>query len=204
MPDLEAVRVATQANVAPVIASRACPQFREIRRDLDEEVRHWWPAGAAGELSSWSLVIPEGGTVKLEVVHFGAPLGSAGEALLASALRERIGVDTSVRDVALPTEPLDALVGQETLWIPKLAALLDRVVAADIGYVCVTAPDAAKKAKPSDSVEIARVLMHGQLERLRADRVSVSPGGAFGARVSPIACPSADRDAGAADAALDQ
>lgn len=201
VPGLDAVRIAMQP-VEPVVPQRG-PLIPEIRRDLDEEMRHWWPTGPAGALASWSLVVEDGGKVRVDVVHFGVPLGAPGETLLASTLRDVLGVDATIRDVALPTESVEAPATQLAAWSPKLTDLVNRLVPIAEGYLCVIEAEAPAKAKRSEANELLRQLMQTQLQRLGPGRVTLSKGESFRAQISPTQCPRVETDGGAADANVD-
>lgn len=115
LPDLAAVRAATQASPQGVI-TRTNPTLPEIRRNLDEEIRQRWPTATAGELASWSLVIPHDGVATIQVNHFGAALGGSGEALLTAILREQAGIEIVLRDVPLPTGTVTLTPNDEIGW----------------------------------------------------------------------------------------
>lgn len=193
VPDLEAIRTAT----APPVPVKLFPMV-DLRRDLDDELRRVWPAAAVGELVSWSIVIPGEGTAKVTVVHFGGPVGPAGKAMLAATLTSFLHFELLVTDVALPKEPLTAVVGEEDLWLAKLSILIDRVSASDVGHVCGTEPGVRSNAK--DPFESIRGQMYAQLRRLRPEKFAIEPGEVFRVQVSATPCVKSQPDAGVADA----
>ncbi len=195
VPDMEAVRAAS----APPIVAKAFP-ISELRAQLDDELRQAWPASAVGELVSWSIGIPMGGSAKLTTVHFGSPVGPAGKAMLAARLGTRLHFELSVTDVALPTEPLTAIVGEEDLWIEKLSILVNRVGSSEIGYICATEPSI--RPNPKDPVEARRSQMHSLLRSLNPDRFAVESGETFRASVSATPCAKSAPDAGFVDASV--
>lgn len=198
--DSDAVRAATQATALPVVLPRGAP-IPEMRRELDEDIRRWWPASTAGALSSWSLVVGNDGTTRVQTNHFGPPLGTSGEALLASTLRDGLGVDISIRDVAIPTERIELHAGEERAWLDRLSALVGSVSQSGIGYVCVTVPDVPKRrSRLSESTEVLRGAVEAELRRLERERGAVEVGETFSARATSTACPRADLDAGIRDA----
>ncbi len=200
VPDLEAVRLANQALVDPVTVV-ARQTLSGTQKDVGDQLKRWWPTASAGELATWSVIAPGDGPVKVEVVHFGRPLGPSGEALLASALHERLGVEAQVRDIALPIERVELEPDRGALWISTLAGRVDALIQTDRGYVCVTAPSKASRAKPNDPVEATRRTAIEQLARLGPQRGNISPGPTFAAWISQTPCAVDDSDAGVSDAA---
>lgn len=203
VPDLDAVRVAAEEKAQPIVTPRA-PALPEVRRDLDEELRNWWPRQSAGELATWSLHVENGDRVGVRVVHFGAPLGGAAESMLGSALGGRLGVEVSIRDVPLSADEVSARSGEESAWVSTFSTLVDVVSTSEVGYLCVTEPEPAPKARPNDAPEVARAIVRAQLQRLRPERSLVRTGGGFAVRCSPTPCPRPAADAGVDDASRDR
>lgn len=200
VPDFEAVRAATLASAPPVITAQV-PAIPELRRDLDEELHRWWPTSSAGALASWSLIVPHDGVPAVQVNHFGAPLGEPGEALLASVLRDRVGVDVGVKDVAIKSERLDLSPGGEGTWLTGLTRIVDGLSLSGVGYLCITEPVAPKKnAHEGDSFVLLRKAVEAEAGRLPSERTAVEEGASFAVRASAAACPRALVDAGARDA----
>jgi len=204
VPDLEALRVASQAVAAPV--RPPVPPIPEVRRELGEEVRPLWPTQAAGPLVSCAVVVPEVGAARVMAVHFGPPLGDAGEELLAAELRERLGVDVRIDDRALSLDRFEASALQDPRFVVEVAARADALVGGDTGYLCVAMPGAPQKPKAGDTGELVRALVQAQLSRLPAERVAVVLGSSASVRISRSPCdvpreaPSGDGGAGGREA----
>lgn len=194
VPDLEAMRLASLATAIPI--TQHTRTIEEMQKDLDEEVRAWWPTRVAGVLASWSLVVGDDGSIVVRVVHFGAPLGASGEALLATALKERLGsgLELVVRDVVLPIERVEAARDHEIEWGMRLAELVDRLVAAPTaGYLCVTVPiTVPSKAKAGDihteQMTVVRTMIQAQRDRLPAGRSFLENADSLSARLTPEPC----------------
>ncbi|MDP9037543.1 MAG: DUF389 domain-containing protein, partial [Myxococcota bacterium] len=205
VPDFEAVRLAAESMTAtPAIPAPPKPDVDLVERELDAEIHRRWPDGLSGGIATWRLVVGAEGSTVVEVVHFGAPLGEAGEKMLASALNERISHPLMVRDLALPLDPLEAQPGHAIDWLPSLIQTVDRSFASGVGFVCVTSVPPDPKAKGKDADEFVNARVIEQLARLPAQRVTVAPGKRWAVRLSPSACPGPALDAADAGTALDR
>jgi uncharacterized hydrophobic protein (TIGR00271 family) len=197
VPDLEAVRAAAEALAKPVASEAPKPDVDLARQELDAALRHRWPAAAVGDLATWRLVVGADGKVTVDVVHFGAALGPAGEAMLADALSERLGHSVSVRDLALATEPAEAAPEHGLEWTAALERAVDQLLAAGIGAVCITTPPPENprgRGAPVRGLVDAQVA--AQIARLPPARVRAGPGASWGFRLSPAPCPVPDARAG--------
>lgn len=198
VPDLEALRVASQAVSSPVI-SRVAP-IPEVRRELGEDVRPIWPTQSAGELVACALVVPEVGAARVVAVHFGPALGEAGRELLAQQLGERLGVEVAIEDHPLSLATFEASALQDVRFVAEVAARTDALVAAGEGHLCVTMPAPLPRAKPGDTAEVVRSLVDAQTARLPTSRTFAAPGSVPSVRISRERCAAPDGDAGAGDA----
>lgn len=208
VPDSEAMRLSSQVSAVPI--AQHIRTIEEMQKELDEEVRAWWPARAAGVLASWALVVGDDGSIVIRVVHFGSPLGGSGEALLARALEERLGssVDVVVRDVVLSTERVEGVRDREMEWVMKLAELVDRLaIAPTAGYLCVTAPitNPPSKSKAADihteQMTVVRAMIQAQRDRLPPARSFVANADTLTARLAPEPCVE-ERDGGVSDGSV--
>jgi uncharacterized hydrophobic protein (TIGR00271 family) len=205
VPDLEALRLATQVSTPSIAPVRVAP-LAEVRDEVAEEVRAIWPTSAAGQLVAASVVLSEEGPVRVEVVHFGEALGAAGESLLSASLSERLRVEARVVDKALRTNRYEASSDDEGKLIAELLDRADMLSSIDAGYLCVSMAGRtkAKVQTPSDAtrtvvLEVVRRL-GGRAELEQGAHLSTS------VRVSPTPC-SVERanvlDAGADSASPD-
>lgn len=197
-PSVEVVAVAASdavpaaADVGALPPAPPLPAVPHLRREIDEELRHAWPSSAAGELASWSLVVRTDGATGLQTNHFGAPLGRPGEELLAARLRDGLGVDVSIDDVALSTETVELRAGEEMHWLERLSALVDRASRSGLGHVCVTMPTASKKERRADAGVDLPGSIAAELARIGSERGRIGGGEAFRVRLSPVPCIEAD------------
>lgn len=169
VPDAGALSVLARA-AAPAAPTPETPPVDAVRARLGGAIQRVWPAPAAGPLAGWSLEVAATGQPVLVTRHFGAPLGPAGEALLAAAVATPLGVSPRVRDEPLDSMPLSA--GPDVAaWLDGLAPQFALAPRLDGAVGCVRHPvaDAA-----SD--------MLAELRRRAAvagDRVRVIPGEAW-------------------------
>lgn len=203
VPDFAAVRAAAENMTArPAVVIPPKPDVELVKREVGAELHHRWPAGASGDLADWRLVVGADGGTFVEVAHFGAPLGKAGEKMLGGALGERILRPVIVRDIALSTEAAVAAPDGGLEWLPSLIRSVNQSLAANAGFVCLTnvLPESKGKAKEVDEFVNAKVAE--QVARLPPQRVRVALAKQWSVHLSPTACPSvpsrAAADAGAA------
>jgi uncharacterized hydrophobic protein (TIGR00271 family) len=199
VPDADALRVAAAREVvAPQPAPE--PPLPHARRLVAEGLAVQWPSSAAGPLARWALELA-GESVRVEVVHVGAPLGAAGEALLASDLSARLDTKVTIHDVAISALPIVA----DSLDTFVVMAAQQAAVAASVEgvYACLRAPratpaggDASIDASEADA---ALDLAHSPLFALAAakGRLEISEGDRFELRLSLHPCPAIASDAGA-------
>jgi uncharacterized hydrophobic protein (TIGR00271 family) len=141
VPDAKALATAsiTSARGAPP-ASADGIDIATIRQRTAAAIDVEWPTSAAGALAGWELVVPSRATPAIVVRHIGAPLGAAGEAVLASRWSTRVGARLQVRDDALASDTATAPLGREREWLAAAAPILEWVGRADRAVACVAAP----------------------------------------------------------------
>lgn len=188
VPDLEALRLATQVSAPPLAPARMAP-LAEARVDVGEDVRGVWPASAAGDLVTANVVLPEQGPVRVEVVHFGEPLGAAGESLLSASLSERFGVEARVVDRALRTTRYESSPADEIGFLGELLARADLLSSVEVGHLCVSLP-APTRAKVQIPSEATRAVVARVVERLGA-RAELEQGTALATSVAISQAPCA-------------
>lgn len=200
VPDFEAVRIAAEGLTnAPTIPAAPKPDVDLVQHEIDAELRHRWPTGVTGDLASWRLSVGSDGTAEVEVVHFGVPLGDAGERMLGSALSERILHTVVVRDLPLSTVAADAPREGGVEWLSSLTRLVDGALAARLGTICITSVDVDPKAKDAKIIATVNSLLLEQTARLPSARVQVMHGAQWSAKLSPDKCPIVENaDTGAA------
>lgn len=203
VPDVEAVRLAAEGTTtAPTIPTVPKPDVELIEHELDSELRHRWPSGATGPLTTWRLVITVDGDSMVEVVHFGAPLGEAAEKMLGVALSERIAHPLVLRDFALSALPVEASAERGLEWLPSLVKAVDQSVMAGVGSVCITSAAPEAKGRGKDIAEIVDAQIAEQARRLPPSRVFLTRGKVWSVKLLLAGCPEAAVE-GAADAGSD-
>lgn len=210
VPDVEGLRAAaaTEATPATVPVEAAVDRARRLVADT---LAVGWPSTAVGTLARWSVEVASG-SIRVRVVHIGAPLGGAAEELLANALSSRLEAKTSIQDVALSKDPLVAETLEDLVRVAAeqlaLATTTDgiyacarapRVVPTSIPETGTDADDASPTANLGDSPLFALLASRG--------RLTVTEGERFELRLSLDHCPKAavpdTSDAGSADARSD-
>ncbi len=140
------------------------PPVEQARSRLGAELNRVWPASAAGPLAGWSLDVPPVGPPRVSVYHFGAPLGAAGEALVAAAMAPALEATPAVRDVTLDSLPMTAG-GELTTWFATLASRLEVSRWLDRATLCVAGPFADSTAQLPAAVRaaVARAAVRAEL-----------------------------------------
>lgn len=200
VPDADALRVATQmlTTTAPIVAPPQ-PDVTLVEREIREELAGRWPEPAAGKLAAWRLVVERGGRSTVEVVHFGPPLGAAGEAMLASSLGARARTDVALRDHALTESRVAVAPDRWQEWLPALHAAVGDALVARVGHVCVTSPIDSMKGRAREQALPAHEQAVQALSRLPPDRSKLSQTAEWSVALSASPCPAspAISDAGA-------
>lgn len=142
------------------------PAVEQARSRLAAELNRVWPGDAAGPLAGWSLDVPPVGPPMVTVYHFGPAIGTAGEALVASALAPALDAAPGVRDVPLDSAAITAGFDR-TGWLLSLAPRLGLSRWLDRATLCITRPAADSATAFTDTV---RAAIRGA--RARADVVS--------------------------------
>lgn len=174
------------------------PAARLFRRDLEEAFGRYWPEDAAGRLSLTEWV-PRPKSHMIRVVHIGAPLGAAGEALLSRSLSEQLGVVVEVEDIALPVELRASGPDVTPEWLAAARASLHEGLRVPQVRACIEVPAADPKSE-------VRILVRATLllEAARwGERASVRSGENYVLRLGETPCPPEEApamDAGAPDA----
>lgn len=197
--DADAVRVATENMVMPPpTATPPKPDPALVAHAVEARLRSVWPATAVGELLAWRLVVRSTGEVAIQVVHFGAALGKAGETLLAVALSEDIDRKLTVEDIALSESRVAAAAERGLEWLPALASAVDQAVLAETGYVCVTSASSGMRGAAGERASIVDERIKQSLARLAAARTSVRQSDEWSVVLSATPCPTenASTDAG--------
>ncbi len=197
--DADAVRVATENMVMPPpTATPPKPDPALVAHAVEARLRSVWPATAVGELLAWRLVVRSTGEVAIQVVHFGAALGKAGETLLAVALSEDIDRKLTVEDIALSESRVAAAAERGLEWLPAFASAVDQAVLAETGYVCVTRASSGMRGAAAERASIVDERIKQSLARLAPARASVRESDEWSVVLSATPCPTenASTDAG--------
>jgi hypothetical protein len=132
-------------------------------RDIASAITAAWPTSSAGELVAMWVASAE--PLRIRVVHLGAPVGSAGMHLLATAIAptEKLAIE---EDALAPAEAPSV---EAARWLPLAFSLVDRAARHDL-WVCITTPappepdearpkpdKARPKSKPVEDPTIAEV-----------------------------------------------
>jgi hypothetical protein len=205
VPDVGALRVAAAAEpTAPVapVAPPAEPAVAAARRIVSETLASEWPSAAVGPLARSSIELA-GDSIRVRVVHVGAPLGPAAETLLSSTLSSRLEAKASIVDVAISPAPV---VGDTFDQFVHEASAQAAIAASTEGvYACVRAPRVVSDAEAGlDAPEAEKAdLVKAPLFALAAarGRLSIIDGERYELRLSLDACPAAAESA-PADAGL--
>jgi uncharacterized hydrophobic protein (TIGR00271 family) len=172
-----------------------------LHRQTDDLLARTWPAAEAGPLLGWTLRFPPGAQVPvIAIVSLGAPIGPAGERLLAEQLSSGLGQTVTVSNVGLPFEPAAADADAGAAWAIQATRTIELLAGAPAVHVCVQTPADARGKSLRDSEPFVRMLRDSPA--LNRDRVSFTLGPRWDLRLSMAPCASRP-DGGAADAAAD-
>lgn len=164
-------------------AATTTPPLEGARVEVESALGSW-PTDAAGSLAAWKLTMPRHGSLRLEVVHIGEPLGRAATGLLGSDLSRRLGETVIVNDIALPAERVTGDVAR--IRVRDVPSLLRGFPEASELHACVVVP----------RDEMPRLTAEGDA------RIVLREGSTFELRWSPAGCEETATDAGA-DAQVD-
>ena len=170
--DAVAARLATRPAPPPPPPPPAPPppSARGFAGDLRAAIDARWPAAIAGRALDVQVALDEGGAARIAIVHLGAPLGPAAEALLAERLAEDLGVPVTVVDRALPAVALEAVPAAGAAWLADaLPPLVDGAATPGV-HVCVTVPPDPPRRRP-DPVAAA---IRATLTELAATRPAIA------------------------------
>lgn len=198
VPDAEALRLATQPLTSPTSLPTTPVDLAKVEAEVSDELRAKWPDAAVGALVTWRLVLDRGGRVSLDVVHFGPPLGPAGEALLGGAIGARVREEIAVRDFALTESRVTSAADRGSEWLPSLTSAVDRALASGVGFVCATSPLESLKGRTREHAALVHDEATRALARLPPERSRLDAGEEWSVMFSATRCPdsSAPRDAG--------
>jgi uncharacterized hydrophobic protein (TIGR00271 family) len=203
-----ALRVAVAAGVEPAVGVRAVPSTQAFRpeptgkRDPLDEIAPYqaaahlasllrdsigrrWPA-AAGRVLAERLEL-SAGQLQVHVLHWGASVGPAAEAMLAQGLASDLGRPVEVRTHALSQDPVRAPLGRPAGWLEQAGAALLAARHAPEVAVCLTLPDAGRLAGVPEAAA-ARRLVATWLAELPADRVQLQTANRWELRLAEKTC----------------
>jgi hypothetical protein len=132
-------------------------------------------------------VLPSRETPTIVLHHLGAPLGAAGETLLATRWSARVGTQLRLRDDALEHTTSSAGLGREHDWLGTAIPLLAWVGGADRAVACIRAP--------VDTSRHRTVAQKSAIESIRrspagaAGRIAVSDSAGWRILVAAESCP---------------
>ena len=182
---LQEVAASVKATSAPVEVVHKEADIVSVRQRLNASITGTWPRPAGPLVASW-IQFPADKPLLLEVVHIGPELGTAGGELLGRALSPDLGVEVSVRDLAISPEPLVAEAEAGLAWLPSAERALGWLTEVDGLYGCVEAPSTPKK-KPNREIEIVTAALYA-LPAFRTDRLQIREGARWRAVVSTGRC----------------
>lgn len=205
VPDALALRALAARDVTPPEPRRP---LSAARATVARELERLWPAREAGELTSWSLEDRAGGGLTLRVVHRGATLDGAAEALLSRALTEAVHDSIVLRSLGSLARDARATSG------PELRAAIApwiELALREGAAICVRAPrPTVTDAGRADAAIVDRAALEEQalvralLAPLSSDRraIAESPAPEWTATLQLAPCDEAARaqDAAAQDA----
>ena len=173
------------------------PSIEAARASLETLLHETWPTDAAGPLVRWRTSLTPGG-VEVQVVHIGAPLGKAGEAMLAAALAAPVGSRPVIVDEDLPRDR--AVVATREEWLARVVKLTGQLGDAPGVFTCLETPHGREGTKGRASLD--------PLGARDAGAVSIVEGTEWSVRVATEPCDErddsgtdGDRDGAVADAA---
>jgi uncharacterized hydrophobic protein (TIGR00271 family) len=147
VPDLETLR---QAAAVPTAAAQpdaaTAAQVARFHDEASAALRRVWPAAVLGPVVGVRVEARDSGWVRMTVRHLGPPADPAAQALLGSALSERLSARVGVRTRAYPADPVRAPRAAGAAWLPGLVQALEAVDDTRGVNVCIAVPTAADTA----------------------------------------------------------
>ena len=186
VPDAKTLAAASLNRAAAAAPAASGIDIATIRQRTTSAIVAEWPTSAAGPLAGWGLVVPSRATPKIVVRHIGAPLGAAGEAVLAARWSTYVGARLRVQDDALTTDTAASPLGREREWLAAAAPMLDWVGRTDRALACVKAPiDGRRKTTGAERSTLATVRASASGV---ARRLAVTDSSGWSIRVTLTAC----------------
>ena len=176
VPDASALRdvvAIARAPEPPIETVRREPDANLLEKRIAESLTRSWPV-EAGHLVAWHATLSAEETTALQVVHIGPALGSAGCALLGSALTAALGTAVLVREVAVNGEPVVAAPEGGLAWLTSALQVLDGVTDAAELHACIEAP-IVKKGKVADEARTVVSALRAS-RALRSGRADLGDG----------------------------
>jgi uncharacterized hydrophobic protein (TIGR00271 family) len=174
-----------RAAEARAIAAPAPPAVDALRARAGAALIDAWPPGA-GALLGWELALPARDSVRLTVLHAGAPLGDPAEQLLARALTATLATPVAIRGVALPAVPIVATSRGARAWLDSARVVLAEVARTDSAVACIRGPVAVAERSAGVSRTVLRALR--QFPSLDSTRVIIRNGTRWEISVARGAC----------------
>jgi uncharacterized hydrophobic protein (TIGR00271 family) len=168
VPDLEAVRQAISAPAPEAAGAGRLAEVVRFQEQVAAAVRGVWPGSALGPVAGVGVEAQDSGRVRVTVRHLGTPADPAAQALLGSALSDRLSARVDVRTRAYPPGPVAAARGDGAAWLPLLQQALELVENSRGVNACVVVPEGADAAVAAGVAASAA--------RLPAGRVAVREG----------------------------
>ncbi len=182
-------------RVAEATALSAIPpgeQLDATQATLRGAVGELWPKGIAGAPLVVDIGLADGGPVRVRIVHLGQPLSADGAEAFRRAIDARLGRETRLVDVAVPTAPFTRE-GGDLSFIAGVSAAVRSTAGIPAVHVCVVAPRASAAGADAELAHAVDAVLeaHPQVARQSGDAWSV--------RFVRGACPDLDVDAGTSD-----
>lgn len=182
---LQEVAASVKATSGPIEVVPREADIVSVRQKLTASIMGVWPR-PAGPLVTFRLRFSADKPLLLEVVHVGPELGTSGGELLGRTLSQDLGVEVTVRDLAISPEPLVAEPEGGLAWFPGAERALAWLTEVDGLYGCVEAPPTPKK-KPNREIEVVTAALYS-LPAFRTDRLQIREGARWRAVVSTSSC----------------
>lgn len=146
-----------------------------LRRRVGGALGAEWPAAAAGPLLGWSLEVADEGDPRLRLLHLGAPLGAAADAILGNRIGAAVQGRVTVTSQSLATDTVTAAAGGGTAWLPRALALATPVATTPALRLCVEAPATVAGRRAQQELAATRSALDTS-PAARAGRVVVREG----------------------------
>jgi uncharacterized hydrophobic protein (TIGR00271 family) len=172
----------TDAAVSPPTPS----DVNSLRQRTAAALQADWPTAAVGALLGWDIVVSSRDQPTIETKHLGAPLGSAGSALLAASLSTRLGTPIRVVDMPLAESSTAAGLSREREWSARARPILDWVGNADGAVACVQAPIAPSRRLTRTQQEVLATIKTSAASL--AGRLTLQDSAGWSVRVAAASC----------------